>query len=109
MTFTYQAVVDLARIPLNDEDKTRYSDATLMAYANSSIHELFKRRPDIFIGQLANPPDGMANLEDICPIESGYAMTLADYVTARVSMIDDEHATSGKATAFLALLGRDIS
>lgn len=109
MAFTYQDVVDLARIPLNDEDKARYSDSMLLAYTNNAVLSLFQRRPDIFIGQLDNPPSGEADLPDVCPIPAAYAITLADYVTARASMIDDEHAHSGKAAAFMQLLGAEIS
>lgn len=108
MTFTYQAVVDLARVPLNDADKTRYSDNTLLSYTNAAIHELVKHRPDLFIGQYGSLPTGQANLEDVCPIDAGYAMTLANYVTGRALMIDDEHTNTGKAGVFMQLLNGDI-
>ena len=37
MTITYQTVLDVARLPLNDSDKARYRDADLMTYANHGI------------------------------------------------------------------------
>ena len=45
MAFTYQSIVDLARMPLNDDDKVRYTDATLLIYANHGILQILKRRP----------------------------------------------------------------
>lgn len=106
---TYQNVVDLARIPLNDEDKDRYSDTTLMSYANVAVLSLFQHRPDIFIGQYASIPTGEAALSDPFPVPAAYLVTLADYVTARTSMIDDEHANTGKAAEFMRLLAGEIS
>jgi len=37
------------------------------------------------------------------PLPAGYVQTLADYVTARAEMADDEHVNSGRATAFVQL------
>ncbi len=108
MAYTYQNVVDLARIPLNDEDKARYSDDILLAYTNSVILALFMRRPDIFMGQYGNLPTGNAELTDTLPLPEAYKSLLADYVTSRTSMIDDEHANSGLAGAFMQLLNPEI-
>jgi hypothetical protein len=100
VAFTYQAVVDLARIPLNDADKARYSDAQLMSFANHGMMAIAKRRPDLFIGQFNNLPKGEATLTDPFQIDAAYAQVVADYVTARAEMTDDEHADSGRAVAF---------
>lgn len=106
---TYQTVVDLARIPLNDEDKTRYSDAQLLAYANQAMLSYPKRRPDIFIGQYQSLPNGEAALADTFPIDSMYMQPVADYIVARAQMIDDEHANSGRAQAHVALFENGIA
>jgi hypothetical protein len=108
MAFTYQDVVDLARVPLNDEDKARYADPTLLLLVNHAILTLANRRPDLFIGQFSSLPDGEADLSDTFPLPAAYSMTLADYVTARAEMIDDEHANSGRAAAFMQLLNAEI-
>lgn len=107
MAFTYQSVVDLARIPLNDTDKVRYSDATLLAFVNHGMLTLTKRRPDLFIGQYANLPNGEKVLADAFPLPAGYVQTLADYVTARAESIDDESVNSGRAAAFMQLFGSE--
>jgi hypothetical protein len=107
MAFTYQSVCDLARLPLNDTDKARYSDADLLSYANHGILTLAKRRPDLFIGNFSALPDGQKALTDSFPLAPGYVQTLADYVTGRAEMADDEFANSGRAAAFAQLFGAD--
>jgi hypothetical protein len=107
MAFTYQSVVDLARTPLNDDDKARYPDATLLLYANHGILQILKRRPDLFVGQFGSLPAGDATLDDMFPLPAGYVQTLADYVTARAEMADDEHVNSGRAAAFVQLFAAE--
>lgn len=107
MAFTYQSVVDLARIPLNDTDKVRYYDATLLSFANHGMLTLAKRRPDLFIGQYASMPDGEKVLGDTFPLPAGYVQTVADYVTSRAEMTDDEHVNSQRAIAFAQLFGSE--
>lgn len=106
--FTYQDVVNLAREPLNDTDKARYSDSQLMLYTNTAILTLAQRRPDLFIGQFDNLPTGQADLADDFPLPPAYYVTLSDYVTARAEMIDDEHANTGRAAAFMQLLNSEV-
>ncbi|MDQ3186901.1 MAG: hypothetical protein M3Q16_10705 [Pseudomonadota bacterium] len=103
MAFTYQSVVDLARIPLNDSDKTRSSDAQLLSFANQGILQVLKRRPDLFAGQFASLPTGEKALADAFPLPAEHAQTVADYVTARAEMTDDEHVNSGRALVFAQL------
>ncbi|MBA4141940.1 MAG: hypothetical protein H0X43_02815 [Nitrosospira sp.] len=107
MAFTYQSVVDLARIPLNDADKVRYPDTALMIYANHGMLQILKRRPDLFVGQYAALPNGENVTADAFPLPSGYVQTLADYVTARAEMTDDEHVNSGRAAVFAQLLSAE--
>lgn len=103
MAFTYQSVVDIARIPLNDTAKTRYSDEQLLQFANQGILAIVKRRPDVCIGQFSNLPTGDAALTDPFPFDAGYVQVAADYVTARAEMTDDEHADTGRASVYVNL------
>lgn len=107
MAFSYQSVVDLARLPLNDTDKVRYSDADLMTYANHGMLMTLKRRPDLFIGQFLNPPNGEAVLADPFPLPPEYVQLLADYVTGRAESTDDEHVNSGRAVLYSQLFGTE--
>ena len=108
MAFTYESVINLARIPLNDEDKARYSDATLLSLANQGVLQMLKRRPDLFIGQFDSLPDGEKILSDTFPLSVAYVQTLADYITARTEMSDDEHVNSGRAALFAQLFSIEV-
>jgi hypothetical protein len=108
MPFTYQSVVDLARIPLNDADQARYPDSTLLLFLNHGLLQILKRRPDLFIGRFSSPLDGQNELADAFPLPPEYAQTLADYVTARAEMTDDEHVNSGRASLFMQLFGAEV-
>lgn len=103
MAATFQPVVDLARIPLNDADKVRYSDELLMAYANHGLLQILKRRPDLFVGQFASLPTGGNLLADAFPLPGEYIQTLADYIAARAELTDDEHVNSARAAIFAQL------
>ena len=107
MPFTYQSVVDLARIPLNDADQARYPDSTLLLFLNHALLQILKRRPDLFIGQFDSPLQGQNGLADAFPLPAEYVQTIADYVTARAEMTDDEHVNSGRAGVFLQLFGAE--
>lgn len=102
MAFTFQAVVDRARIPLNDTAKERWSDGDLLAYANDSIKILRKVRPDLFFGQfLALPGDKV--LGDTLPVDDEHFPSVCDYVTARAETRNDEFALKTRAELFFRL------
>ena len=107
MAFTYQSIVDLARIPLNDADEARYSDEQLLMFANHGMLAIAKQRPDLFIGQWNSMPNGEALISDLFQLDPEYLQVVADYVTARAEMTDDEHADSGRATVFVNLFGSE--
>ena len=107
MAVTYQYVVDLARIPLNDADKTRYKDEILLKFANEGVLALVKRRPDLFIGSFSSLPTGSSTLADPLEVGDTYAQVVADWVTGRAEMTDDEHANSGRAELYVKLFGSE--
>lgn len=49
MSFTGQHLVDLARETLNDAIKTRYTDVSLILFANAGLGALCLLRPDLFV------------------------------------------------------------
>lgn len=104
----YQAVVDLAREPLNDEDKVRFPDATLLLYAVHGMQQIVKRRPDLFVGQFGTLPSTADTLVTTFPLGDEYIQTLADYIVARASTHSDEHITTGRAQLFAELFGGDV-
>lgn len=107
MAVTYQSAVDLARVPLNDANRDRYSDDILLLFANHAMLQILKRRPDLFVGQFSSLPNGERSLNDAFPLPSEYVQTVADYVTARAEMTDDEHVNAGRAALFMRLFGAE--
>jgi hypothetical protein len=105
MAFTYQTVVDLARYPLNDNDKVRISDAELLSFANAGMLQLLQRRPDVFVGKFSILPTGENVLTDPFPLIGAYVQTVADYVTFRAETVDDEKMNEPRALAFAQLFG----
>ena len=102
MAFTMQAVVDKARIPLNDSAKDRWVDADLLGYANDAIRVLRKGRPDLFFGQYLTLP-GDKVLGDTLPVDDEHFVAVCDYVTARAETRNDEFALRQRATLFFQL------
>lgn len=101
MPYTMQQVVDKGRYPLNDPNKVRYSDAALLGFANDAILLTRKKRPDLFLGAWAALPGNLA-FGAAFPIPDEYVPLVADYISGRAELIDDEHANSGRAEKLVA-------
>lgn len=108
MAFTYQSACDLARLSLNDADKSRYPDAGLLSYANHAALQIFSQRPDLFIGGYSVLPTGEAALSDALPVPARYMQAVASYIVAMAESADDEHVNSGRAAAFMKLFNAEI-
>lgn len=107
MSFTVQQLVDRARVPLNDADKDRWTDAQLLVYAQDAYLMIQRHRPDIFIGNFSSPTAWSAlALGTTFPyVDDVYLPIIADYITARAEFIDDEHAISQRAAQFMTMFG----
>ena len=88
---TMQQLVDRARLPLQDDAKVRYTDATLLAYGDAAIQELILKRNDLFPDKLNLP--GPLGLGDTFPLEYTHFQAIADYVTARARAKSGEEVT----------------
>jgi hypothetical protein len=106
-------VITSARITINDRDADayRYSNEDLLSFINDGLDEFFAIRPDLFIGsmELAAATEGhqLALGADL-PIDGRLKRHLVDYVIFRAETTDDEHANSGRASAFLKQLERRL-
>lgn len=110
MAFTFQTLVDRARVPLNDADKTRYSDAELLSYGVDAYLMLRRYRPDMFLGQWSTFPSvSSLTLNSNFPVAGDeYLPILADYVTSRAEFKDDEHVIQQRAQALYAMFATGI-
>jgi hypothetical protein len=98
-----QHLVDRARIPLNDAAKTRYSDVTLLAYGVDGLVFATAKRPDLLIGNWSSPSTYSAlAVGSTFPLPDRYFPLVADYVTARAELIDDEHVDNARFQTLLA-------
>lgn len=107
MAYTMQQIVDRARIPVNDSDKSRYTDADLLAYANDAISILKLRRPDLFFGSFLALP-GVKVLGDAFPLDDTIFPAVCDYVTARAETRNDESILEQRAAMFFGLFKGQI-
>lgn len=102
--YTMQQVLDLARESLNDDDKVRYTDVSLLKFANDGLDEIYMLRPDVFIGSFsaAALTDGNQRVVgDPLPVDGRLRRALADYIIARAELKDDEHVNSGRAVGLM--------
>lgn len=100
MAFTVQQVLDHARIPLNDVDKDRYTDAMLLSYFVDAVLLCRKMRPDLFMGRWTTTFSTYA-LTDAFPVDDMYFPLFSDYITGRAETIDDENTENSRAVAFI--------
>lgn len=100
MAYTLQNVVDRARYPLNDDAKERYTDAQLLAFTLTALNELLRVRPDLFLPTFAVTVTALGHT---FPLADPFMQAVADYVTCRASLTDDEFTANGKAREFLLL------
>jgi len=100
----WQAVLDLARDTLNDDDQTRYTDADALMHGNDAVREAYAVRPDLRLGGYGVAYDEATNAStDDFPLPDQYKRAVADYIIGRMETKDDEHVLSGRATMALQL------
>lgn len=97
MAVTIQAVIDLARNTLNDDDKVRWTDAECLSYAQNGMDSIYELRPDLFIGQFSTFDSAALELVTPLPIEERFRRQLADYIVMRCETKDDESVVTDRA------------
>lgn len=104
MSFTFQQLLNRARVPLNDADKARYPDSELLTYAQDAYLMLRRYRPDMFHSTWVLPDWSAFTVGTTFPAAPDeYLPAIADYVTARAEFKDDEHVVAERAQAFYQL------
>lgn len=104
---TLQAVLDLARIELNDDDKSRWTDPVLLGYANSAIRQAFKVRPDLRLGSYATPFTDLA-VGGTFPIPDDYKRAVADYIIGRAQSVENDEAEVGRSALFMGAFDKQM-
>lgn len=102
-----QAVVDVARLTLNDADKVTWPDDGLLPFYNAAIHRAVSIRPDLFIGRFTTLPTDQF-LPDTFPLPARYERAVADYIIGRAETSQDEAANAGRAVAFSQLYDKEL-
>lgn len=97
-----QAVVDRARVPLQDDGKIRYSDAIVLGYANAGVHLLVNRRPDLFFGSFTTLPVDLTLVQNF-PLDDRFFQPVADYASARSRARSSEEVRTAQTQLLLAL------
>ena len=104
---TMQSVMDLARLDLNDSEKTRNTDTNLLQYANNAIAKIKVMRPDLNWG---NYTSAYADLTatDPFPFALEYRPAVANYIVMCAESSDDEFAIEQRAVQGMKLYLSDL-
>lgn len=98
-----------ARVGLNDRtEPVRWESNVILPYLNAGLQLLKVRRPDAFFGNYVASP-AIAQLADSLPVDDAFLQPLADYVCARINMIDEEEASQALAGGFFSAFGAQVA
>lgn len=97
---TFDQIVSSVRNIINDVDGVRWSDSDLLEYANESIIEIRRIRPDLFLGTYTQAVPVYIG-SDSFPIGREYEAFCKDYVVHRAHSREEEYINDGRALAFL--------
>ncbi|WP_454731505.1 MULTISPECIES: hypothetical protein [Cupriavidus] len=92
---TVQQVINNGRVPLNDADKDRYSDADMLGFVNDGLAEIYGMRPDLRFGRFSQAVP-MLGLSDDFPLSPQHAVAMQHYLVFRAEMKDDEHVNANR-------------
>ncbi len=98
---TMQSVIDTARLDLNDDDKVRHTDTTLLLFANNYLQEVSKNRPDLYFPD--DPPESSLALGATFPLSDKFIRPCADYVIGRANLRGTEESRIDVAAAYMQM------
>jgi hypothetical protein len=93
---TCQSVIDRARVPLNDADKSRYTDPELLGYLCDGLAEAYALRPDLRFGSFNTAPVTLFATTDTFPLSAQHEVALQHYVIYRAENKDDENVNAAR-------------
>jgi hypothetical protein len=94
------------RVLLQDTDLTgtgyRYSDDELITNINMGMWEMYRARPDIFLGvNFVVPQFTTALLSTVWPLDQQYVPSIIYYAVGLAQMRDDEGTQDARASGFI--------
>ena len=104
---TMQSVIDLARLDLNDADKTRNSDVNMLAFANDGLAKAVVMRPDLNWGNYTTAYADLTTASSF-PLPLEYRPGIANYVVLRCETADDAFANEQRAIQGLKMFMMDL-
>ena len=107
MSVSMQSVLDLARLDLNDSEKTRNPDANMLSFANDGIAKALTIRPDLKWGSYATAYTDLSTASDF-PLPLEYRPAIANYIVLRCETADDPFAIEQRAMQALKLYLSDL-
>ena len=104
---TMQSVMDLARFDLNDQAKTRNTDADMIQFANDGIAKAIVMRPDLNWGNYG-AAFGDLSAGTLFPLPLEYRPAIVNYIVLRSETADDPFAVEQRAIQALKLYLSDL-
>ena len=105
----WQAVLDLARDTLNDDAKTRYTDAAALMHGNDAVREAYAIRPDLRLGGFGTAyTEATTPATDDFPLPDQYKRAVADYIVARLEFRNATASNGSRAVASMQLFHDQI-
>jgi hypothetical protein len=104
---TMQSILDLARLDLNDADKTRNTDANMLAFANDGLAKTVMIRPDLNFGNYTTTFADLTTASTF-PLPLAYRPAIANYIVLRCETADDAFAVEERAIQGLKMYLKDL-
>ena len=102
-----QSVMDLARFDLNDQAKTRNTDADMIQFANDGLAKAVVMRPDLNFGNYATAWADLTTASAF-PLPLEYRPGIVNYIVLRCETADDAFANEQRAIQGLKLFMNDL-
>ncbi len=110
MAKSIQDIVTEVRFILQDEDEDgiyRNSDESIVRVVNSTMYELKRVRPDVWLGGYNAPlPEYEVGALDVpIPFDAMFFQATIFYIVGFIELQDDEFAVDGRAAGLLRAFG----
>lgn len=102
-----QALINIARADLNDEDKTRYSDSQLLLHVQNYVQQAIFSRPDLFLGRYESLTPYTLVITSLFPMTDRYVRSCADYVVGRAMLNNTEENAIAIANNYITLSAKE--